>query len=98
MRSGLIGVYELATDLAGTPDQLLDLGALSPPDGALQTGEVFLHALADLQQSIPVVEKDIAPHDRIGGGDAREVPEAAGGELHDQIGRASCRERWCQYV
>ena len=65
-----------------------ELVALAPADGALQGGQVLGEAAEHLQHRLAVVEEDVAPHDGIGGGDAGEVAEAAGGELdHLALGR-----------
>src|SRR6266404_2928109 len=52
----------------------------APADGALQVEEVFLEALQHFEHGLAVVQEYVAPHRRVGGGDAREIAEAAGGE------------------
>ena len=49
---------------------------------ALQRGEVLVEAAEHFEHGVAVVEEHVAPHRRVGGGDAGEVAKAAGGELH----------------
>jgi hypothetical protein len=46
-------------------------------------GQVLVEALQDLKHRLAVVEKDVAPHNRVGGHDPGEVAKAAGRELDD---------------
>jgi hypothetical protein len=46
-----------------------------------QRRQVLAEAAEHLQHRVLVGEEDVAPHGRVGGGDAGEVAEAAGGEL-----------------
>ena len=48
-------------------------------------GQILAEALQHLEHRLAVVEEDVAPHHRIGGRDAGEVAEAAGGEF-DHLG------------
>ena len=59
-------------------NQLLQLVAFAPADGALQRGQILAEALQHFEHRLAVVQEDVAPHHRIGGGDAGEVAEAAG--------------------
>jgi len=49
----------------------------------LHGGQIFGKALEDLQNRVLVVQKHIAPHDRIGCGDAREIAETGRGKFDD---------------
>src|SRR3990170_7350540 len=70
-----------AADGAGAGEERFKRRAVVPPDHALERGEILREAAEHLQDRLLVVEKHIAPHDGILGGDAGEVAEAAGGEL-----------------
>ncbi len=76
---------EAAADLAGAADLVLDVGAVAPADGAGHGLGVLGEAGEHLQQGLAVVEEDVAPHGRVGGGDAGEVAKARGGELQDLV-------------
>ena len=60
----------------------MQLVGLTPADGARQRLQVFGEAAEDLQHRVLVGDEDVAPHGRVGGGDAGEVAEAAGRVLH----------------
>src|SRR5882762_9955728 len=79
-RSLLMEVDQRAADLARAREQVEQLVGLAPADGALQVEQVFLEALQDLEHGLAVIQEHVAPHRRIGGGDAGEIAEAAGGE------------------
>src|SRR5215470_3533776 len=84
-RSGLLGLDDAAADGAGAREEVLQLVALAPADVALEGGQVLAEAAEHLQHRLAVVEEDVAPHDRVGGGDPREVAEATGRELDDLL-------------
>ena len=48
-----------------------------------KAGEVFGEAAQDFEHRLLVVHEDVAPHGRVGGGDAGEVAEARGREFDD---------------
>jgi hypothetical protein len=48
-------------------------------EGVQVAGETGQH----VQHRIAVLEENVAPHDRVGGGDAGEVAETASGELEN---------------
>src|SRR5882672_5920813 len=79
--SRLLRLDDAAADGAGAGEEILQLVALAPADVALEGGEVLAEAAEHLQHGLAVIEEDVAPHDRVGGGDAREIAEAAGGEF-----------------
>ena len=81
----LAGLDDAAPDGARLHEQLVERVAVAEADGALQRGQVLAEARQHLQHRLLVVEEHVAPHDGIGGGDAREVAEAAGREL-DHLG------------
>src|SRR5579871_507738 len=74
--SGLLGVDDAAADGAGAGEQLLKLVALAPADRPLKRGQVLVEPAQHLQHRFAVVEEDVAPHHRIGSGDAGKVAEA----------------------
>jgi len=76
-----VGVDDLLAQGTGVPEQGFQLVALAPADGPLQRRQVLAEALQHLQHGLAVVQENIAPHDRVRGGDAGEVAEAAGGIL-----------------
>ena len=57
----------------------------APSMAPLQRGQILGEAAQHLQHRFLVVEEHVAPHGRIGRGDAREVAEAAGRELDDLL-------------
>ena len=57
--------------------------AVAAADRAGERREVLIEAAEHLQHRLLVVQEDVAPHGRIGGGDAGEVAEAAGRELQN---------------
>src|SRR5690242_5945033 len=83
LTSCLLGIDDRAANGAGAREPVFQLLALAPADGALQGGEVLVEAAQHLQHRLAVVEEDVAPHDRVGGGDAREVAESGRRELDD---------------
>ena len=42
---------------------------------------ILVEAAEHLEDRVLVVQEDVAPHGRVGGGDAREIAKAAGREL-----------------
>src|SRR5690606_17138608 len=50
--------------------------AVAPADHALHGREIFREAAEHFEDRVLVVEADIAPHGRIGGGKAREITKA----------------------
>src|SRR5438128_11862917 len=76
---------DAAPDAARLHEQVVEGVAVAVADGALQGGEVLAEAAEHLQHRVLVVEEDVAPHDGVGGGDAREIAKTAGREL-DNLG------------
>ena len=77
----LAGVDDFAADGAGSGEEVEQHVAVAPADRALQPRQVFGEAAQDFQHGFAVVQEDVAPHRRVGGGDAGEVAKAAGGEF-----------------
>src|SRR5579859_517899 len=71
-----------AADVAGAREELEQLVALAPADGAGERLQVLGEAAEGLQHRVLVGQEDVAPHGRVGGGDAGEVAKAPGGVLH----------------
>ena len=61
-------------------EQLLKLVLLTPSNGALQIGQIFGEALQHLQNRLVIIYENVAPHDRIRGGNTREVSKTRGRE------------------
>ncbi len=68
---------------AGLREQAVQRLAVAEADRALQDRDVLGEAAEHLQRRLLVVEEYVAPHHRIGGGNPREIAEAAGRELDD---------------
>src|SRR6266481_724687 len=62
-----------AADRAGAGEMLEQRLAVAAADRARQLGEVLVEGAEHLQDRFLVGKEHIAPHDRVGGGDAREV-------------------------
>src|SRR5262245_59526170 len=75
----LMEMDQRAADLARAREQVKQLVGLAPADSALQVEQVFLEALQYLEHGLAIIHEYIAPHRWIGGGDARDVAEPAGG-------------------
>src|SRR5262249_26762610 len=84
-RLSLLGLDDAAADGTRAGEELRQLVALAPADVALERRQVLAEAAEHLQHRLAVVEEDVAPHRRVGRGDAREVAEAAGRELDDLL-------------
>src|SRR6516162_1680823 len=80
---GLLCLDDRAPDRPRPGEEILQFVALAPTDRALQGGQVFVEALQDLEHRFAVVEKNVAPHHRIGGGYPGEVAKPAGREFDD---------------
>ena len=57
------------------------------PDGALQGHEVFIETPQHFQNRFLVLQKNIAPHNRVGRGNTGKIAEAAGGIFNDGTAR-----------
>ena len=66
-------------------EPVLQFVAFAAPDGALQRGQILAEALQQFEHGLAVGQKDVAPHDRIGGGDAGKVAKTAG-RIGDDLG------------
>ncbi len=66
---------------------VLDIGRVAPADGARHGLRILGEARQHFQQRLAVVEEDVPPHHRVGGGDAREVAEAGGREAQHFLPR-----------
>ena len=88
-RCVLTDVQDAAADRAGAREVLEQGVAVAAADGAGELRQVFLEFAQHLQHGVLVVQEHVAPHGRIGRGDAGEVAKAAGGELqHFGLGDA----------
>ena len=65
-------------DGAGADEMLEQCIAVALADRLGQRRNVFVEAAEHFQHRVLVGEKDVAPHGRIGGGNAREIAETAG--------------------
>src|SRR5205814_5586834 len=81
--SGLLGFDDRAADRARLGKARFERVGFAPADRALQRRQILGEALHDFEHRLAIGEKDVAPHDRIGGGDAREIAKAAGGKRDD---------------
>ncbi len=77
-RRVLADVEDAAADRARARKMLEQRIAVAAADGARQLRQVFLEFAEHLQHRILVVQEHVAPHGRIGGGDAGKIAEAAG--------------------
>ena len=59
--------------------------AIAPADGLLQAGQVLGEAAEDFEHRLLVVHEDVAPHGRVGSGDAGEIAKARGREFDDLL-------------
>jgi hypothetical protein len=75
----LAGLDDRAADGARAGEHVEQLFAVAPADRPLQRGEVLGEARQHLEDGVLVVQADVAPHGRVGGGEAREIAEAGGG-------------------
>ena len=78
----LAGRDDAAADRAGAREEIEERVAVAPADRPLQRGQILGEAAEHLEHRLAIVEEDVAPHRRVGRGDAGEIAEAAGGELH----------------
>src|SRR5947209_8889791 len=83
--SGLLGFDDRAPDRAGAYEPFVQHLTVAAADRPLQGGQILAEPLQEFQDRLAVGEKDVAPHDRVGGGDAGEVAETAGG-IGDDLG------------
>jgi hypothetical protein len=81
--SHLLCFDDRAADRTAAGQEFLEFVTLAPADRALQRSQVLVEALQDLEHRFAVVEKDVAPHDRIRHGDPGEVAKSAGREFDD---------------
>src|SRR5262249_13656941 len=81
----LAGLDDAAAHRARFAKELVQCVAVSKTNGALHGGQVFAEAPKHLQHRLLVVEEDVAPHDGVGGGDAREIAKPASRKL-DHLG------------
>src|ERR1700722_19973618 len=77
----LADLDDAASDRAGAGEMLEQRLAVAASDRAGQLGEVLVKGAEHFQHRFLVGEEYVAPHDRVGGGDAGEVAKAAGREL-----------------
>src|SRR5271166_3280435 len=75
----LLQLDQAAADLPAALDLVLDIRRVAPAHGARHRLRVLHEAREHLQQRLAVVEEHVAPHHRIGRGDAGEVAKARGG-------------------
>jgi hypothetical protein len=80
-----------AADGARAGEQVEQALPVAPADHALQRREILVEAAEHLQHRLLVVEEHVAPHRRIGGGDAGEIAKAAGREFDHLRLRDICR-------
>src|SRR5262245_2617537 len=69
---------DAAADGAGAGEEIEQLVAFAPADGAGQESDILVEAGQHFEDRVLVVQEDVAPHGRVGGGDAGEVAKAAG--------------------
>ena len=55
--------------------------AVLAPDHSLQRRQILVEPAEHLQHRVLVVQEDVAPHGRVGGGDPGEIAKPAGREL-----------------
>ena len=70
-------------DRARAREQIEQAVAVAAPNHPLQRRQILVEPTQHLQHRILVVEEHVAPHRRIGSGDAREIAKAAGGKFDD---------------
>ena len=97
----LADLDDAAADRARAREMLEQRVAVAVADRARERRDVLVEAAEHLQHGVLVGEEDVAPHGRIGGGDAGEIAEAAGGEFQHLRARHVCRvrrrcRRWCR--
>jgi hypothetical protein len=68
-------------DGAGPGEMLEQCIAVTLADRLGQGRDVFVEVAEHFEDRILVGEKDVAPHGRVGGGNAREIAKAVRGEL-----------------
>ena len=81
----LAGLDDRAADRAGAGEQVEQLVAVAPADRPLQRGQVFRKPRQHFEDGVLVVQADVAPHGRVGGGKAREIAKARG-RVFDDLG------------
>src|SRR5438046_2296953 len=72
---------DAAADRAGSGKMLEQSFAIAAADRARQLRQIFIECAEHFQYRVLVGEKYVAPHCRIGRGNAREIAKAAGGKL-----------------
>ena len=73
---------DAAADGARAGEELEQRIAVAEADGALQRRQILTEAAEHFEHRLLVVQEHVAPHRRVGGGDAGEIAKAAGGEFH----------------
>ena len=63
--------------------QVFQCIAFAAPDRLLHGRQIFGEALQDIQRRLAVIEKNIAPHHRVGRGNAGKIPEPGGRIFQD---------------
>ncbi len=69
----------------GTGEHLLQALAVTGLDGLAELVQVLPEMAQRRQNRLAVGEKNVPPHHRVTGGNAREVPESAGGVTEDVL-------------
>ena len=77
----LADLDDAAADGARAGEMLEQRLAVAAADRARQRRQVLVEAAEHFQHRVLVGEEHVAPHGRIGGGDAGEIAKAAGGEF-----------------
>ena len=81
---GFLALLDNATpDRPGPREKLEKTFAVAIADHALKRAEILVEPAEHFEHCFLVVEKYIAPHRRIGGGDPGEVTKPSGGKLDD---------------
>src|SRR5881227_492624 len=81
--SSLLRFDDRTADGAGAGEPVVQGLGVTAADRALQGGQILAEALQQLQNRLAVRQEDVAPHHRVGGGDAGEVAEPPGRESDD---------------
>ena len=81
-RRGLLALlHDPAADRPRPGEEVEQPVAVAPADHPLQRRQILGEAAEHFEHRLLVVQEHVAPHRRIGGGDAGEVAKAAGREL-----------------